>query len=345
MTIFYNHTNQEMEKSVHQVNVTKLILAGLFVCLGIIIPYVTGHAFGIEGRVLLPMHIPVLMAGLLLGSRYGALCGLVTPVISSLLTGMPVLWPMLPMMTGELLTYGLTAGLLRKRFRQSLYLSLIGAMILGRIVSGLAFAILLMPPNIGVVFGTVSSAVVSGLPGILIQLIMIPGIVKLLDKVVKDLDAKDSGDISKINTLAKAIKTIESGEFSCILIRHDEIIHRDLGKGVRPLLTLLKTEEGRELMENSIVADRIIGKAAAILLVLGKAKSAYGITMSKSAKEYLQAHGIDCKFSRCVDAISDRTGRGICPLERSVMDIDDPQEGYQKIQETVAVLMGQSKIS
>ena len=178
-----------MERSKLHNRITKLSLAGLCICLGLLIPYFSGHAMGVPGSVLLPMHIPVLIAGLLLGYRYGAICGFVTPIVSSLLTGMPALWPMLPMMACELTTYGVVTGILRKKFKMPLYLSLIGAMIAGRIVSGIVYAVIVMPASITPVMESVITTLMTGLPGILIQLAIIPAAVKLLERKVKIEDA------------------------------------------------------------------------------------------------------------------------------------------------------------
>jgi len=168
--------------------ITKLSLSGLCICLGLLIPYFTGHAIGVPGTVLLPMHIPVLIAGLLLGYRYGAICGFITPIVSSLLTGMPALWPTLPMMACELTTYGVITGILRKKIKMPIYVSLIGAMIAGRIVSGIVYAVIVMPANITPVIESVITTLITGLPGILIQLVIIPAVVKLLERKVKIKD-------------------------------------------------------------------------------------------------------------------------------------------------------------
>ena len=74
----------------------RIVLAGVLTALGVLLPFVTAHAFGVPGTVLLPMHLPVLLMGLLCGPQFGAAGGLLIPVISSLLTGMPVAFPMLP---------------------------------------------------------------------------------------------------------------------------------------------------------------------------------------------------------------------------------------------------------
>ena len=87
----------------------KLAITGLLLAIGIILPFATAHGIGIPGTVLLPMHIPVLLCGLLCGPAYGSGLGLVLPILNSLLTGMPVLYPMAPIMTAELCVTDLSA--------------------------------------------------------------------------------------------------------------------------------------------------------------------------------------------------------------------------------------------
>ena len=349
------------------IDIKKLNLTGLFIALGVIIPYFAGHAFGIEGVVFLPMHIPVLMAGLLLGWRYGAIVGVLAPILSSLLTGMPALWPQLPMLGSELIIFGLVAGLVRKKFKWNLYVSLIVAMIAGRVIGAGVLALVLAPPNINVFIGMVIGRLTTGLPGIGVQLVFIPGLVMLIERAfgrigesegvtslveekteinnitqMKDYKITLVGFEENEEAIERAVAGIEAGDFGCAVIKNNVIIHKGRGKGVSPLLELASTAEGLKKMENALVVDRIIGKAAAMLVVMGKVTHAYGLTMSKSGEEYLHAHGVKTKNNRCVDAISDRTGRGICPMERSVMEIDDPREGFEKLQETLAYLRSKS---
>jgi niacin transporter len=131
------------------------------------------------------MHIPVLLCGLLCGPLWGGVCGALAPVLSSLATSMPAA-AMLPAMTGELLAYGLAAGLIMMATKKlalsaSVYISLVGAMICGRLVSGALSAW---------VFGTagygfsawLSASFVVAWPGILIQLALIPPVVLGLKK-------------------------------------------------------------------------------------------------------------------------------------------------------------------
>ena len=332
------------------INIMKLNLAGLFVALGIIIPFFAGHALGIPGTILLPMHIPVLMGGLLLGWKYGLIVGILAPILSSLLTGMPVMWPVLPMMIGELGVYGFLSGFLRKKTGLALYPALIIAMIAGRIVNGIVAVFVLSLPNLAAMITLITGIVTSGLPGIVIQLAFVPLLVKLVEKacgrffVEKEIYRNSSVNWESHPEMVKvAYALIKSSVFGCVLIKNGVIIHKGEGKGLRPLLELMETKEGREKLEGAIVVDKIIGKAAAMLLVLGKAKAGYGLTVSKSGDAYLRAHRVETGHIRWVDIISDRTGQGICPMERSVMDIDDPREGYEKI--LAQVLAMRAKIS
>lgn len=163
----------------------KIVLSGLFIAFGVILPMIF-HQFNMGGPGFLPMHIPVLIAGLFLGGTPGLLVGLVTPIISSVLTGMPVLFPMLPIMIFELGAYGLVAGFFSEKLRTNYYISLISAMIVGRIAAGIVVFVLatffgFMGPG-PVLF--VKGAIITGIPGIIIQLVFVPPLAKLLKRHV-----------------------------------------------------------------------------------------------------------------------------------------------------------------
>ncbi|WP_425059972.1 hypothetical protein SCACP_06060 [Sporomusa carbonis] len=158
----------------------KLIGVAMFIALGVVLP-LAFHLAGAGGSVFLPMHIPVLMAGLLLGSQGGLAAGALTPVLSSLLTGMPPLLPVLPIMVVELGVYGLSAGYLYQKRNVPLVWSLVGAMLTGRLAAGLAVAAIggllqIKIQPLAYLLGVFST----GLPGMAIQLIFIPLLVKKL---------------------------------------------------------------------------------------------------------------------------------------------------------------------
>lgn len=160
-------------------NSTKqLVTSGIFVAIGLILPMVF-HGMGGAGPVFLPMHIPVIMAGFFLSAPYALLVGIVTPILSALLTGMPPMFPVLPYMLVELAIYGVVTSLLSRKYKLNVYVSLIGAMICGRIASGMMVWILATFFMVGLPspFLFIKGAVVTGIPGILIQLVFIPLVV------------------------------------------------------------------------------------------------------------------------------------------------------------------------
>ena len=160
---------------------SRMAKGALFIALGVLLPQLF-HLIGFGGPVFLPMHIPVLLAGLLVCPIAGLYVGLITPVLSYFLTGMPPLSPpILPIMFFELATYGLVAGILYRKLKLNIFVSLIGAMISGRITYGLVLIIMLnifalqLPPGL-----TLKAAIITGMPGMLTQLIFIPILVKSL---------------------------------------------------------------------------------------------------------------------------------------------------------------------
>ncbi len=165
-------------------NTKRLILAGLCVALGIVLP-VAFHSVANAGSIFLPMHIPVLLCGLICGWPYGLACGVLAPLLSSLITGMPPM-AFLPSMLCELAVYGFVSGLLMRYVKTGnlladLYISLVGAMLLGRLVLGLLNAVLFRAGEYSVALWT-TSAFVTALPGIVIQLAVIPVLVFALKK-------------------------------------------------------------------------------------------------------------------------------------------------------------------
>jgi len=161
-------------------NALQLVLAALFTALGVLLPVIL-HPFGISGQVFLPMHIPILLCGFIAGSGYGILTGLIVPFLSSITTGMPPIWPVAVSMALELAAYGFFAGFLSKRL--NIIFSLIGAMLAGRIVLGIVNAVLYGISGTPYSFSLfVSAAFVTALPGIIIQLLLIPFILYALGK-------------------------------------------------------------------------------------------------------------------------------------------------------------------
>ena len=164
---------------------TKMILAGLFIAIGFLLPFLTGQIPQI-GSMLSPMHIPVLLCGFVCGPFWGALVGAITPLLRSLILGMPPLFPVATAMAFELAAYGFLAGLLYTILPKkpiNVYVSLILAMLIGRVVWGLAMAILMGLSGGSFGFQAfLAGAFINTWPGILLHLIIIPPIVLALER-------------------------------------------------------------------------------------------------------------------------------------------------------------------
>ena len=162
--------------------VKQSIITAVCIALCVVLPQAF-HAIPNAGSIYLPMHIPVLLCGLICGWPYGLLCGLAGPALSALITGMPPA-AVLPGMMVECGVYGLAAGLLMqlvrtKRLYADLYISLVAAMLLGRVVSGAAKALIFSAGSYSMA-SWVAGSFVTALPGIIIQLALLPSIVYAL---------------------------------------------------------------------------------------------------------------------------------------------------------------------
>ena len=164
--------------------IKKTVITALCVALCIVLP-MAFHAVKNAGTIFLPMHIPVLLCGLICVWQYGLVCGLIGPALSTLLTQMPPM-AILPAMTAELAVYGAVTGLMMYAFKYkttylSLYVSLVTALIAGRVVSGILKALIFSAGSYS--FSVwITASFVTCLPGLAIQLAIIPSLVKVLDK-------------------------------------------------------------------------------------------------------------------------------------------------------------------
>ena len=164
--------------------VKRIVIAAVCAALCIVLP-MAFHSIPNAGALWLPMHIPVMVSGLVAGPVAGAVTGLLGPVLSSLLTGMPAA-PILPSMTCELVVYGLVSGLLcayvrTGRLPLDLYVSLVGAMICGRIVGGLLQALIFSAGSYSLA-AWATAYFLTGLPGIVLQLVVVVPVVVALER-------------------------------------------------------------------------------------------------------------------------------------------------------------------
>ena len=164
----------------------KLVISALFLALCIVLPFLTGQLKEL-GNALLPMHIPVMLCGVLCGGGWGAAVGFLAPFLRSITFGMPPLYPNCIWMSCELATYGFIIGILyNKLFKKrllGLYGSLILAMLSGRIVWGAVKALVLGLSGSSFAFSAFwAGGFLNAVPGIVLQLILIPLIVSLINR-------------------------------------------------------------------------------------------------------------------------------------------------------------------
>ena len=164
---------------------SKLVLSAFFMALGIVLPFLIGQIPQI-GRMLLPMHIPILLCGFICGWQYGLAVGFITPLLRGVMFGMPALMPSGAGMAVELAVYGLVTGILYAKLPKKIsyvYVSLLAAMIAGRIAWGIASIVIY--GFMGNQFSMklfMSGAFLTAIPGIILQIVLVPAIIIALKK-------------------------------------------------------------------------------------------------------------------------------------------------------------------
>ncbi len=165
--------------------IRRLVLSALFLALAFVLPFLTGSIPQI-GNMLCPMHLPVLLCGFVCGWPWGLVVGFAAPLLRSVIIGMPPLFPTAICMAFELATYGFMAGILYRLFPKKVpfvYVSLILAMIAGRLVWGAARLICTgMDVSKFGLQAFWAGAVTTAVPGIILQIVLIPILVILLKK-------------------------------------------------------------------------------------------------------------------------------------------------------------------
>lgn len=163
-------------------NVKNLVIGGLLLAVAIIVPSIF-HSSALPGNIFLPMHIPILIGGFILPPGLSMLLGGLTPVLNSLITGMPKIFPNALIMLVELGAYGFFTSYFSKIKKLPTLISLILAMLIGRIFAGLMVFILasLFGIDLDPILYVIAS-VTKGFPGILIQIFLVPSLVYLVNK-------------------------------------------------------------------------------------------------------------------------------------------------------------------
>ena len=172
----------------NQSEVNRITISAMLLALAWILPLLTGQIPEI-GNMFLPMHIPVFLAGLMLGPKYGLMLGFIMPLSRSLIFTSPPFYPNAISMAFELATYGLIAGVLfhklnqiQMRFYINLYTSLIVAMISGRLIWGLVQSFIGLFGNLLTLEMFLRASLYLAWPGLIVQLILIPLILIALIK-------------------------------------------------------------------------------------------------------------------------------------------------------------------
>lgn len=174
-----------------------LVLSAIFLALAFVLPFLTGQIPEI-GSMLCPMHIPVILCGFICGWQYGLVVGLCAPLIRSLILGMPPLFPAAFCMAFELATYGVVSALMYQflpKKKGFVYVSLLVAMILGRAVWGIAmFACVGLNSSAFGFSAFLSGAFVNAIPGIILQIILVPILVIVYNKIFKEKKEVSHGE-------------------------------------------------------------------------------------------------------------------------------------------------------
>ncbi len=129
---------------------------------------------------------------------------------------------------------------------------------------------------------------------------------------------------------------LSKDDIVCAVAKDDVLLTSNL-KGIRPWLKWLR--ECPELLEDAIVVDKVIGKAAAMLMIVAKIKRVYTPTISSQALAYLKTQSLEYDYDRIVDFISNNERNGLCPMEATVIDTEDAYQGYQQLLDKVKELM------
>ena len=135
--------------------------------------------------------------------------------------------------------------------------------------------------------------------------------------------------------LKKAVDLLSKGEYTCVLFKESKVF-TSRERGVKPLIEWLNSKTD---FRGFCAADKVVGKAAAFLYVLLGVNAVYAPVMSKSAYKTLSKNGIEPLCELSVEAIRNRSNTGLCPMEKTVMDIDDPETAFLMIKNKIESMM------
>lgn len=167
--------------------IKRLTLSAMFLALAFVMPFLTGQIPQV-GSMLCPMHIPVLLCGFFCGGPWGLIVGFFAPILRSFTLGMPPMFPTALCMAFELAAYGFIAGGLHNKLpkkRVNVYVSLLSAMVIGRVVWGIVmFCCMGFDVTKFGLNAFLAGAILNAVPGIIVQIVLIPILVIVLEKTV-----------------------------------------------------------------------------------------------------------------------------------------------------------------
>lgn len=142
--------------------------------------------------------------------------------------------------------------------------------------------------------------------------------------------------------LCEATELLSSTKSSCVILWEDNeepFLSTDIG--IKPLMVWLRKD--KQAFEGAVIADRVIGKAAALMTILGGAKAVYGEVMSEAAKNVLERYQVEFGYGSLVPFIENRTHTGQCPLEEAVVHIDEIENAFDVLEAKIKELMESHK--
>ena len=128
--------------------------------------------------------------------------------------------------------------------------------------------------------------------------------------------------------LERAKSLLKSTDSTIAVVSVDDVFTSH-ERCVKPLLHLLSEKKG--FLKGASVADKVIGKAAALLMVLGEIKEVHTLIISEPAIKVFEKYNIPCFYDKKVDRIVNRTGDGLCPMETLCLDVEEPHKAFEKI--------------
>ena len=135
---------------------------------------------------------------------------------------------------------------------------------------------------------------------------------------------------------SEAVKMIRNNRAECVIVKDNRILVVERGRGVAPLLKIYDNNSSE--MNGAIVVDKVIGRAAAFIAIAGKSRAVYGRLMSEDALELLKKHNIKASWTQLVPKILNQKRDGLCPLEDSVLGLDDPQLALKAMRKRISEL-------